>query len=121
VHELTTNSAKYGAFSAPSGRVVLSWHWRQQGTSEHLVVDWQEIGGPAIVSAPRAGYGTSIIRELIPFELGGAVELAFLADGVHCRLEIPSDWLSPGHPASEESPGNDPPWHGLMARQHLVS
>jgi two-component sensor histidine kinase len=99
---------------------VLGWRWGQQGSPECLVVDWQEIGGPAIVSVPHAGYGSSIIRELIPFELGGAVELAFLADGMRCRLEIPADWLSPGQPPGEESHADEPTWHGLMAGPHLV-
>ena len=41
----------------------------------------------------RQGYGTSIIRELIPFELGGTAHLDFAANGLHCRLEIPADWV----------------------------
>ena len=37
--------------------------------------------------------GPAIIRELIPFELGGTVELAFASDGVRCRMEIPAEWV----------------------------
>jgi hypothetical protein len=37
----------------------------------------------------RPGYGTSVIRQLLPHQLGGAVELTFTADGVHCHLELP--------------------------------
>jgi hypothetical protein len=32
--------------------------------------------------------------ELIPFELGGTVDLTFASDGLQCRLEIPADWFS---------------------------
>jgi hypothetical protein len=53
------------------------------------------MGGPAVTSPNRYGYGTSIVRELIPFELGGEVSLIFAADGLRCRMEIPSDWISP--------------------------
>jgi two-component sensor histidine kinase len=117
LHELTTNSAKYGAFSREDGHVRLSWSWPQNGTREHLLVDWQETGGPAIGAPPRAGYGTSVIRELIPYELGGAVDLAFARDGVCCRLEIPAEWLSPGHPLGEESQRRlaEPPWQLLTS------
>ncbi|HEU0059223.1 MAG TPA: PAS domain-containing protein [Hyphomicrobiaceae bacterium] len=116
LHELTTNSAKYGAFSSEAGRVCLSWHWPQQGMGERLVVDWRERGGPQIVAPPPSGYGSSVIRELIPFELGGAVELDFAWDGVRCRLEIPAEWLSPGHPLSEEGQrGVAGPWQFLPA------
>jgi len=120
LHELTTNSAKYGAFSREAGRVRLSWHWPQT-TREHLVVDWHEVGGPPILAPPPSGYGSSIIRELLPFELGGAVELAFAPNGVRCRLEIPAEWLSPGHPLSEDSQrGIAEPWQFLTASAHIA-
>ena len=121
LHELTTNSAKYGAFSSKAGRVRLNWDWPQNGRREHLVVDWEEIGGPQIVAPPASGYGSSVIRELIPFELGGAVELAFAWDGVRCRLEIPAEWLSPGHPLSEEGQRSMAgPWQFLTASARIA-
>ncbi len=121
LHELTTNSAKYGAFSSEAGRVRLNWHWPQNSRRENLVVDWHESGGPQILAPPASGYGSSIIRELIPFELGGAVELAFAWDGVRCRLEIPAVWLSTGHPLSEESQrGRVEPWQFLTASAHTA-
>jgi PAS domain S-box-containing protein len=94
LHELTTNAAKYGAFSNRSGRVALRWWWLRKGSDDRLAIDWREVGGPAVVSPNRYGYGTSIVRELVPFELGGEVNLTFAADGVQCRMEIPSDWIS---------------------------
>jgi PAS domain S-box-containing protein len=93
-HELTTNAAKYGAFSSGTGRVSVRWRWLQNASPDRLVVEWQEIDGPPVRAPSRSGYGTSIIRELIPFELGGAVELSFAASGTSCRLEIPGGWAS---------------------------
>ena len=94
LHELATNAAKYGALSSPKGHV--SVQWRQQ-TSGHapgtLVLDWQETAGPPIPASISPGYGTSVIKELIPYELGGAVDLVFAPEGVRCRLEIPQKWL----------------------------
>ena len=94
LHELTTNAAKYGAFSNRSGRVALRWWWLPKAPHDRLAIDWREVGGPAVASPNRFGYGTSIVRELIPFELGGEVNLVFAADGVWCQMEIPSDWIS---------------------------
>jgi two-component system CheB/CheR fusion protein len=54
-----------------------------------LVLDWQESGGPRPASTTRPGYGTSVICQLLPHQLGGAVDLAFAADGVRCRVELP--------------------------------
>jgi PAS domain S-box-containing protein len=93
LHELTTNAAKYGAFSDRSGRVALRWCWIRKEPHDRLAIDWREMGGPSVTRPNRYGYGTSIVRELIPFELGGEVNLVFAADGVRCRMEIPSDWI----------------------------
>jgi hypothetical protein len=51
----------------------------------------------------RSGYGTSVIRDLIPYELGGTVDLAHTRDGVRCKLEIPTHWLIGGDQPSEPS------------------
>ena len=102
LHELTTNAAKYGAFSNGSGRVSVRWRWRQNGSHDRLIIEWQESGGPPVLASSQPGYGTTIIRELIPFELAGTVELAFASGGARCRLEIPADWVSKGGQPSEE-------------------
>jgi hypothetical protein len=36
----------------------------------------------------------SVIRDLIPYELGGTVDYVLAPDGVRCKLEIPAPWLS---------------------------
>jgi PAS domain S-box-containing protein len=103
LHELTTNAAKYGAFSNPGGRVLLGWSWLQNGGQSRLAIDWKETGGPSVVVPSRSGYGTCVVRELIPFELGGTVDLAFARDGFQCRLEIPGDWVSASTAASRRT------------------
>jgi len=105
LHELATNAAKYGAFSNRTGRVLLDWRWRQNGSHGRLVIEWREVGGPPVPGPSQSGYGTAVIRELIPFELGGTVELAFASEGISCRLEIPGDWVSRGSPLSGEPQG----------------
>jgi two-component sensor histidine kinase len=103
LHELATNAAKYGALSNRTGRVSVRWFWPQNGIpNQGLVIDWREIDGPAVSAPSASGYGTSIIRELIPFELGGKVELVFASEGIRCRLEIPANWISgDGHLTSD--------------------
>ena len=97
LHELTTNAAKYGAFSNGGGRISVRWHWRRDGgPRDGLVLEWCETGGPPVVSHSVPGYGTSVIRDLIPYELGGTVDYVLAADGVRCRLEIPARWLRKG-------------------------
>jgi PAS domain S-box-containing protein len=95
LHELSTNAAKYGALSTGNGRVSIRWDQRRNGHSgSHLHFEWREIGGPPVVAPGKPSYGTSTIRDLIPYEFGGAVDLVLAPEGVRCRLELPSDWLS---------------------------
>jgi two-component sensor histidine kinase len=93
IHELVTNAAKYGALSSPSGHVSVQWYRKLNGSAK-LVVIWQELGGPRVECPKQAGYGTSVVRDLIPYEFGGTVEFAFAHEGVRCRLEIPLDRVS---------------------------
>ena len=89
LHELVTNAVKYGALSNPSGHVAVNWHQPVDEEASRVKIEWRESGGPPVVRPAKAGYGTSLIREMIPHELGGTVDLAFVPDGVCCRIEVP--------------------------------
>jgi len=98
-HELATNAAKFGALSAADGHVSVRWRHRRNGQAcSWLSIHWEERGGPNVLPQTRLGYGTSVIRDLIPYELGGTVDLVHALEGVRCKLEIPAHWLSGGHP-----------------------
>ena len=84
LHELSTNAAKYGAFTSHTGRLLLRWWWLESG---RLAIEWQESDGPPVTPPSGLSYGTSLIRELVPFELGGVVDLVFAPDGIKCLLE----------------------------------
>jgi two-component sensor histidine kinase len=93
LHELATNAAKYGALSTKEGRVSIRWERRLNGHPLRLVLEWQEVGGPPVVDPEKASFGMSTIRDLIPYEFGGKVDLTFAPEGVRCRVELPADWL----------------------------
>ena len=103
LHELATNAAKYGALSTRDGRVSIRWRlWPNGHSRSHLMLEWREVGGPSVVAPGNSGFGTSTIRNVIPYELGGRADLAFAPEGVRCRVELPADWLSnDGEPASD--------------------
>jgi two-component sensor histidine kinase len=88
LHELATNAAKYGALSAPSGRVVVSWE--TEGTDPaHLRLLWTESGGPTVVAPTRRGFGTRVIQGGLAAELDGEIALSFAPGGVVCGIDIP--------------------------------
>jgi two-component system CheB/CheR fusion protein len=94
LHELATNAAKYGALSTQDGRVSIAWQQLRNGQRwSQLILQWREIGGPSVMAPQNSGFGTSTIRDLIPYEFGGTVGLAFVPSGVECRLELPANWL----------------------------
>ena len=95
LHELATNAAKFGALSVAGGQVSVRWRHRHDGhAGKGLSISWEESGGPKVMPQSQLGYGTSVICDLIPYELGGTVDLAYALEGVRCKLEIPACWLS---------------------------
>lgn len=90
LHELVTNAAKYGALSTPGGHVSVSWErMPNDDMTDSLMFTWREHGGPPVPPGLQSGYGISLIRNLVPHELGGKVDLVLESDGVSCRIEIP--------------------------------
>jgi len=97
LHELVTNAAKHGALSVPSGRVSIKWRLPLNGgASNRLILTWQETGGPLIVPPSASSYGMHLVRELIPYELGGTVDHVLAPEGARCQIEIPLAQLSGG-------------------------
>ena len=94
LHELTTNAAKHGALSSRGGQVSVCWERQSSCTSQGgLALEWRETGGPPILVPGPSGYGASVIRDLIPYELDGFVDYVLAPEGVRCRFEIPEKWL----------------------------
>jgi PAS domain S-box-containing protein len=85
LHELVTNSAKYGALSTLSGR--LSIRWEKNADMLHMV--WEERGGPAVEKPTLRGFGTRSVIASIESQLGGQAEFDWRSEGLVCRLSVP--------------------------------
>jgi PAS domain S-box-containing protein len=90
-HELVTNAAKYGALSSADGRVSVTWQRNpgNGGTAPKVAIVWREMAGLPIAAPTHSGFGSSLISDLIPQELGGNVEIVFSTDGMCCNIEFP--------------------------------
>jgi PAS domain S-box-containing protein len=89
LHELTTNSFKYGALSAPDGVVHLTWQVSPEAGREVLKLDWKEENGPPVTTPRKTGFGTRLIQFSAAKTLGGSAELSFAPKGLEVRVAAP--------------------------------
>ena len=87
LHELFTNTLKYGALSNDEGKVRLDWrHFEGDGK---LRIEWREEGGPPVARLRHRGFGSLMLERTLARDLDGRVELAFEPAGVVCMIEMP--------------------------------
>ncbi|MDD3838070.1 MAG: HWE histidine kinase domain-containing protein [Phenylobacterium sp.] len=92
LHELATNAVKYGALSAPKGRVRINWHVAAQaGERPELTLRWRELGGPRVRPPTRRGFGSHLIERGLAAELGGGAEMVFAPSGLKCVIRARLD------------------------------
>ena len=89
LHELATNAVKYGALSAPTGRVLVAWRL-DGGSAGMLRLQWAEVSGPPVGGPPaRRGFGSRVLDGTVRGQLGGTVSLAWKVTGLVCDIEVP--------------------------------
>ncbi|GGO90878.1 CheR family methyltransferase [Stakelama pacifica] len=90
IHELTTNSLKYGALLHAEARLIINWETNlDQSGIRHLRFIWREQGVPAVSVEPRkGGFGRELIEEALPYRLGAETRLEFLGGGVRCSIGL---------------------------------
>lgn len=86
LHELATNSAKYGAISKQDGTVHLSC----TKEAETLYLTWKEVGGPPVEGpAEPEGFGSVLTRQVIVNQFLGKLERNWGREGLVATFEIP--------------------------------
>jgi PAS domain S-box-containing protein len=85
LHELVTNSAKYGALSTLSGQLSIGWGVEDQV----LALTWEETGGPLVQTPTSRGFGTRSLMASVESQLGGQALFDWRAEGLICQLIIP--------------------------------
>ncbi|MBW4656843.1 MAG: hypothetical protein KME20_27915 [Kaiparowitsia implicata GSE-PSE-MK54-09C] len=85
VHELATNSLKYGALSAATGTLDLSG----SSVGDDLELVWMERGGPK-VEPPNGvnGYGSRLVNRSVSGQLGGSIAYDWSDAGVIVTLRL---------------------------------
>jgi PAS domain S-box-containing protein len=85
LHELATNSAKYGAMSLASGRVKVSWTLRH----DTLAMVWEETDGPPVQVPTSKGFGTKVINASVVQQLDGNVNFDWRPAGLRFSMTAP--------------------------------
>ena len=85
IHELATNSAKYGALSVMSGLLDVSCT-EDEG---EVVIVWTERGGPPVSTPDKPpGFGSKMVARSIASQLGGSIAMNWAREGVIATLRI---------------------------------
>lgn len=85
-NELATNALKYGALTAPNGKIELSWRIESNASAGSVLsLTWRERGGPKITSLDGRGFGSALIERSIA---GAKVERRFDTEGFICTIEL---------------------------------
>lgn len=88
LHELITNSIKYGVLSSTgnTGKLAIGWDVDR----DLLTLRWQETEVPIVSPKPiRAGFGRQYIEQALPYELGATTRFALVPGGVECTIAVP--------------------------------
>lgn len=91
IHELATNSVKYGALSCAAGFLDISS--RSEGTEIELI--WAETGGPLIVEQPElTGFGSKLIARTVASQLGGRLTYDWQESGLVATIGMSAERLA---------------------------
>jgi PAS domain S-box-containing protein len=93
IHELATNSAKYGALSSPAGRVSIRWSIRANGETPQLHFAWQERGGPPVAKPSHKGFGTVLLEHAVA-GIDSAPRIDFAPGGLTYQTDTPLTMLT---------------------------
>lgn len=88
LHELATNSSKYGAFACDHGRVDLRWTVENNDGRREFVLIWKDSTRQLATPVPSTGFGAKLMRQLVESKWRGEVTTE-LEPTFSCRLALP--------------------------------
>jgi two-component sensor histidine kinase len=91
IHELATNSVKYGALSNSAGFLDIS----SRAEGGRLYLTWAETGGPPIVGYPElSGFGSRLIARTVASQLRGELTYDWQETGLVVTIAMPEARLA---------------------------
>ena len=91
IHELATNSVKYGALSCATGFLDVS----SKHDGDDICLIWAETGGPGIGEKPDLkGYGSQLTERTVRGQLGGELSYDWQESGLVVTVRVPQARLA---------------------------
>ncbi len=91
MHELATNALKYGALTVPRGFIRIEWRLEDSDADSWLVINWTESGmSGRPLGFQRRGFGTVLLEQMLPYDVGARVTRRFAPNGLHCEIGLPA-------------------------------
>lgn len=90
IHELATNSLKYGALSIASGMLDISG----TTTDDEVSIIWTERSGPSVEHQGGEGYGSKLLNRSVTGQLGGSIETDWSEGGIIVTVKMNAQRLS---------------------------
>jgi two-component system, chemotaxis family, CheB/CheR fusion protein len=94
LHELATNSHKYGALASGLGQLSVTWRHEHTDGQAHVALTWFEEGispNPRNknASANGGGYGRKLIEEALPYTLNARTTYEIGEESIRCTIRLP--------------------------------
>ena len=94
LHELATNSMKYGALSTSKGKVSIDWEFHQTGDEpQRIRLKWEEHDGPPVKPPTRKGFGHFVIDRMATQSLNAKVDIDVRPEGLIWILDAPASTM----------------------------
>jgi two-component system CheB/CheR fusion protein len=89
LHELATNSVKYGALGPKPGELAVRWDRVTGEAGDALLLTWAERGPGKSQTPARRGFGFELIERTLPYELDARTSITFGPAGLTIEIEAP--------------------------------
>jgi two-component sensor histidine kinase len=90
VHELATNSLKYGSLSTDLGTLDVS----TRSSGDEICLIWMERGGPVVGTPQEPGFGSALVQRSVTRQLGGVILHDWSEGGLVVTLQLNRERLS---------------------------
>lgn len=90
IHELASNSSRYGCLSRPEGRLAVTWTTVADDESGSAVdLNWLERNGPRVEKPSRRGFGTALLEKVLTVQCAASIDLRYEPEGFSCSIRMP--------------------------------